>query len=60
MGPTVLFIHLKIILLQYFYFSVISGIQIDPKYFSKFMLIFEDHKEKKGNYALLRDGSSVL
>ena len=26
-----LFIHLKIILLQYFQFSVISGIQIYPK-----------------------------
>ena len=29
-GPTALFIHLKIILLQYFQFSVISGIQTDP------------------------------
>ena len=33
MGPTVLFTHLKIILLQYFQFSVsatISSIQTDP------------------------------
>ena len=29
LGLTVLFIHLKIILLQSFQFSVISGIQID-------------------------------
>ena len=56
----ILFIHLKIILLQYFYFSVISSIQINHKYFSKFMLIFEDHKKKKGNYALLRDETFVL
>ena len=31
LGLTVLFTHLKIILLQYFQISVISGIQIDPK-----------------------------
>ena len=34
MGPTILFTHLKIILLQYFQFSIltkISCIQIDPK-----------------------------
>ena len=30
LGPTVLFTHLKIISIQYFQFSVISGIQIDP------------------------------
>ena len=30
LGPTALFIHLKIILLQYFQFSVISSIQTDP------------------------------
>ena len=30
MGPIVLFIHLKIILLQYFQFSVFSCIQTDP------------------------------
>ena len=30
LGPTVLFTHLKIISLQYFQFSVISGIQTDP------------------------------
>ena len=29
LGPTALFIHLKIILLQYFQFSAISGIQTD-------------------------------
>ena len=32
LGPTALFIHLKIIFLQCFQFSVISGIQINPKY----------------------------
>ena len=31
LGPTTLFTHLKIILLQYFQFSAISGIQTDPK-----------------------------
>ena len=31
MDLTVLFIYLKIILLQYFQFSIISGIQTDPK-----------------------------
>ena len=30
--PTTLFTHLKIILLQYFQFSVINSIQTDPKY----------------------------
>ena len=30
LNPTALFIYLKIILLQYFQFSTISGIQIDP------------------------------
>ena len=30
MGLTVLFTHLKIIWLQYFQFSIISGIQIEP------------------------------
>ena len=30
LNPTILFTHLKIILLQYFQFSAISGIQIDP------------------------------
>ena len=33
LGLIVLFTHLKIILLQYFQFSVISGIKIDPQYF---------------------------
>ena len=32
LGLTVLFTYLKIILLQYFKFSVISSIQIDPIY----------------------------
>ena len=32
MGPTALFTHLKIILLQYFQFSAISSIQTHPKY----------------------------
>ena len=31
LGLTALFTHLKIILLQYFQFSVISGIQTNPK-----------------------------
>ena len=31
LGPTVLFTHLKIILLQYFQFSVISSIQTDHR-----------------------------
>ena len=31
LDSTALFTHLKIILLQYFQFSVISGIQTDPK-----------------------------
>ena len=31
LGPTALFTHLKIILLQCFQFSIISGIQIDPE-----------------------------
>ena len=30
LGPTALFTHLKIILLQCFQFSTISGIQTDP------------------------------
>ena len=30
LGPTVLFTHLKIILLQCFQFSTINGIQMDP------------------------------
>ena len=37
-GLTVLFTHLKIILLQYFQFSIISNIQTDPKV--KFSLYF--------------------
>ena len=32
MDLTALFTHLKIILLQYFHFSVFSGIQTDPKF----------------------------
>ena len=32
LGPTVLFTYLKIILLQYFQYSAISGIQTDSKY----------------------------
>ena len=32
LGPTALFTHLKIILLQYFQFSTISGIQTDPQF----------------------------
>ena len=32
LGPTTLFAHLKIILLQCFQFSTISGIQTDPIY----------------------------
>ena len=31
LGPTPLFTHLKIILLQYFQFSIVSGIHTDPK-----------------------------
>ena len=47
MGPTALFTHLKIILLQYFQFSVfsfskISSIQTDPTYMvGKFYLFGE-------------------
>ena len=37
---TVLFTHLKFILRQYFQFSVISNIQIDPYYF-----FFPNHSE---------------
>ena len=35
LGPTVLVTHLKIILLQYFQFSTISDIQIDPYFLEK-------------------------
>ena len=31
LGPTILFTHLKILLLQYFQFSIINGIQTDLK-----------------------------
>ena len=36
LGLTVLFTYLKIILLQCFQFSAISGFQTDPKYVPKF------------------------
>ena len=36
LGLTVLFTYLKIILLQYFQFSAISGFQTDSKYLPKF------------------------
>ena len=40
LGPTALFIHLKIILLQYFQFSAISNIQTAPQKLSFFLFIF--------------------
>ena len=40
-GSTALFTHLKIILLQYFQFSVINGIQTNPK--GMFGILNEDY-----------------
>ena len=57
MSPTILFTHLKIILLQYFQFSAtISSIQTDPK---KFQIQIGqrlcDKKKKKKKFMLILD-----
>ena len=40
LSPTVLFTHLKVILLQCFQFSAISGIQIDREEYSYYLFLF--------------------
>ena len=49
LGPTALFTHLKIILLQCFQFSAINGIQIDPQYT---ILILKNYLIKKSFFFL--------
>ena len=54
LGPTALFTHLKIILLQFFQFSALSGIQQTLSELKAFVFEFDRTKGLQTTYYILR------